>query len=80
MSDAFLTGGYITWTRYRPVIGVLGRRLYELLDSPRPQDREFMAKYYPAFAANPGSQAGELARFAFFASLVAAGGGRSARN
>jgi hypothetical protein len=70
MSDSFLTGGYITWASYRPVIGVLGRRMLELVDSAEPQDRQFVARYYPALGASASAQSRALARFMFLPSLV----------
>jgi hypothetical protein len=70
MSDSFLTGGYITWASYRPVIGMLGRRMLELVDSAEARDRQFVARYYPALGASASAQSRALARFMFLPSLV----------
>jgi hypothetical protein len=76
MSDSFLTGGYVTWARYQPVIGRLGRRLYELADSQEPEDAQFIARYYPALGPSAGPQSRDLTRLMFLPSLV---GGRPQR-
>jgi hypothetical protein len=70
MSDSFVTGGYIAWERHRPVIGLLGRRLHQLIDSPRREDRQFIGRYYPAFSTSAAAQNRDLARFMFLPSLV----------
>jgi hypothetical protein len=76
MSDAFLSGGYITWERYRPVIGILGRRLHQLIDSPRAQDRRFICRYYPEFGTSAAAQNRALSKFMFLPTLVRQGADR----
>jgi hypothetical protein len=76
MSDAFLSGGYITWERYRPVIGILGRRLHQLIDSPRAQDRRFIGRYYPEFGTSAAAQNRALSKFMFLPTLVRQGADR----
>jgi hypothetical protein len=73
MSEAFATGGYLAWSRYQPMLGVLGRRLYTILDASGAAETPFVQRYYPSLSnhENPGRRA--LARFAFLASLVGAG-------
>lgn len=46
ISDSFLTGGYIAWAKYNPVIGLLGQNLYYLLESAKRDDAFFVDKYY----------------------------------
>jgi hypothetical protein len=75
MSDSFPTGGYATWARYRPIIGVLGRRLYGLIDSRRREDMQFIARYYPNFAAPASTQSRALSKIMFLPSLVGVPGG-----
>jgi hypothetical protein len=70
LSSAFLTGGYITWSRYRPVIGRLGKRLYTLLDSREEKGAEFIGKYYSALTSSTRGNQSDLLRFAFYPTLV----------
>lgn len=52
LSDSFLTGGYITWARYSPVIGLLGQRLYYFIDSTKRDDASFIDRYYSGLRRN----------------------------
>lgn len=70
MSDAFLTGGYITWARYRPEIGMLGARLYALINSDDNDDRAFVARHYRSLSDSASAQTGMLVRFMFLPTLV----------
>jgi hypothetical protein len=71
MSEAFLTGGYIAWARYLPVIGTLGLTLYDLIENPDPENSAFTAKYYSGLASTASMQDRTLTRFMFLPSLVA---------
>jgi len=70
MTDSFLTGGYITWSRYRPIIGLLGQSLYDLINSPVEASSPFIVKYYPSLSKSAGTQRKNLAKFMFLPSLV----------
>lgn len=70
LTDSFLTGGYIAWARYRPVIGLLGRRLYDLISAPNGESSPFIVKYYPSLSKSANSQVQTLSRFMFLPSLI----------
>jgi len=70
LTNSFVTGGYITWARFKPVIGLLGQRLYDLISSPDVADSSFINKYYPGLGKSVNSQVPSLARFMFLPSLV----------
>jgi hypothetical protein len=70
MSESFVTGGYIAWARYRPHIGVLGRRLYDMINDRDEEYEPFIAKYYPAFSKNASAQGKALSKLMFLSSLV----------
>ncbi len=70
LTDSFLTGGYIAWTRYQPSIGSLGQRFYELIDSTKTGDATFVAKYYAGFGKSANAQNRTLSRLMFLPSLV----------
>lgn len=83
MSDAFLTGGYIAWARYQPVIALLGRRLYALVETevgaePAGAKRRsgFIDRHYPALSGQAGTRARALATFMVLPSLVGTGAGK----
>jgi hypothetical protein len=77
MTDSFPTGGYVTWARYRPVIAVLGRRLYGLTNSHEQENMRFVAKYYPNLGASASTQSRALSRIMFLPSLVGIPGGEA---
>ncbi|SNS65840.1 hypothetical protein SAMN06265795_104314 [Noviherbaspirillum humi] len=73
LTDAFATGGYAAWTRYRPEIGLPAKALYWLLRDESRESKAFIAKYYPSFSDNEDGRITALTQFAFQASLVAVG-------
>lgn len=70
LTDSFLTGGYATWARHNRQIGVLAQRLYRLSCSTKPNDRSFMATYYPQLSPKAASLNRTLAKIMFLPSLV----------
>lgn len=70
LTDSFPTGGYITWARYQPVIGLLGQRLYDLISTSYGANSPFIVKYYPRLSKSANSQVQTLSRFMFLPSLV----------
>ena len=70
LTDSFPTGGYSTWAQHRPVIGLLGQRLYDLINAPNDTNSPFIMKYYPAFSKLASAQNRALAKIMFFPSLV----------
>jgi hypothetical protein len=70
LSDAFPTGGYATWAQYRPVIGLLGQRLYDLISNPDGPKYSFIVKYYPSLSKSARDQERNLSKFMFLPSLV----------
>jgi hypothetical protein len=72
LSDAFPTGGYLAWARYKPMIGQLGRQLYWLSESTEPDAVMFMERYYTALSPSAGKLENAIARFMFLPSLIGA--------
>lgn len=70
MSDAFITGGYVTWARYQPVIGALGQRIYQLARSGNGSGSTFIRTYYTALDESTSAQRRNLTEFMFFPTLV----------
>jgi hypothetical protein len=73
MSDSFATGGYVTWARYRPEIGELGKRLYVLTNDPAGTPPAFIARHYSSLEASGDENVRRLTRIAFLPSLVGVG-------
>jgi hypothetical protein len=42
LTKSLPTGGYITWAKYNPVIAIIGKRLYELINSTDKTSIQFM--------------------------------------
>ncbi|NEX64022.1 hypothetical protein [Noviherbaspirillum galbum] len=70
MTDSFPTGGYVTWARYLPMIGLLGRRLYDIAYSSAPDDRAFIERFYPNLGQGVPVRYRSLYMSMFLASLV----------
>ena len=70
MSASFLTGGYITWARYNPTIGQLGKTLYTLISKTDEPHSSFIDKYYASMRASAGPQRQSLSQIMFYPSLV----------
>lgn len=70
MTDSFPTGGFITWARYQPVIGLLGQRLYYLMSTPDGESSPFIIKYYLRLSKSTNVQGNSLTTFMFLPSLV----------
>jgi hypothetical protein len=70
LSDAFPTGGYVTWARYNPAIGTLGKNLYALTNRSDPDARSFVDHYYRSLGPAANAPARMLSRFMFVSSLA----------
>lgn len=73
LSDAFATGGYVTWARYHPLLAALGRTIYDSAQSEAHDDVKFVQRYYPSLAFKAGrqpSQAQLIGRMMFWPTLV----------
>lgn len=70
LADSFLTGGYIAWERYRPAIGLLGQRLYDLVSSPEGESSQFIVKNYSSLSISEKVQKKNLSKFMFLPSLI----------
>ncbi len=70
LTDSFLTGGYLTWARDKPIIGLLGQCLYSLIDSTKTDDVLFVVKHYARFSRSASTQTRALSRLMFLPSLV----------
>lgn len=66
VADSFPTGGYAAW----PAMHAVGARLFDITQSLRKEDREFVATYYSDFARAPGDSSRMLAEIMFWPSLV----------
>ena len=73
MSDSFMTGGYVTWARYRQEIGVLGKSLYMLSSNPDNEKSPFITKYYPNLSGSADEKSRALTKFMFLPTLVGVG-------
>jgi hypothetical protein len=69
-SLAFATGGYAAWGERVPQVGELGRRIYALSLSDKPEARTFISEYYPDLAEPENSMKGTMTRLMFWSSLV----------
>lgn len=71
LSEAFVTGGYITWAKYYPVIGLLGQKLHDLAGTGEGQRSAFMVQSYRNLSASGTSR--DTTRLMFLPSLVGIG-------
>ena len=71
LSDSFATGGYISWARYRPVLGELGRQLYHMAQSGSGADQAFIRQYYGGLLAI-SADSRMLTQLMFWPSLIGA--------
>ncbi len=72
LSDAFTTGGFVTWQSLYPVIGRLGRRIYAAAEGD-PAQRAFVASYYSGLAGTASPDNRMLTRLMFWPTLVRSG-------
>ena len=70
MTDSFLSGGYVTWSKYNPIIGSLGRHFYDLTNSTKRDNDRFMEKYYKQFSKGADAKSKNLNKLTFYPSLV----------
>lgn len=70
LSDAFATGGFITWRRWYPLLGQLGERLYAVSRSSEPQDRRFTETYYAGLTLKASPASRKLNELMFWPTLV----------
>ncbi|WP_354687297.1 hypothetical protein [Cupriavidus necator] len=70
--ESFPTGGFATW----PGLHALGARLYELTQSAREEDRDFIAAHYPGLGGQHGDSRRMLAELMFWPTLVRRHGAR----
>ncbi len=73
MTESFVTGGYVTWARYRPEIGLLGKSIYMLISDPDGTRSPFITKYYSDLSSDADKQTNSRTKFAFFPTLVGIG-------
>ena len=73
LTDSFCIGGYSAWARFRPIIGELGKRLYELESSADQESSDFMANYYRKISKGFPERGRNLNNFMFLPSLVKVG-------
>ncbi|WP_373358235.1 hypothetical protein ACEN3H_18010 [Acinetobacter lactucae] len=68
LSNSYLSGGYIVWGKYDPLLLELGENIYKLMYSTNIQDRKFMNKYYSGYL--PNSPAYKMNALGFLPTLV----------
>lgn len=56
LTNAFATGGYITWARFYPVLGELGQGIYVASQSGDGDVASFIRTNYPMLASKAGDQ------------------------
>lgn len=77
LTNAFATGGYITWARYYPLLATLGQTIYVASQSTEGDAGAYIHAYYPRLAFQTGdkpSQVQVIERLMFWPTLVAAAG------
>lgn len=71
LTDAFVTGGFITWGNWEPELHNLGVRLYEVVASDAPADQSFVRQYYPRLSKSSQPNVRMLQQLMFWPSLIA---------
>lgn len=70
LTDAFPTGGFVTWGHWVPQLHALGVRLFELLASDAPVDRRFVQQHYPKLSNSSTPKVRMLQQLMFWPSLT----------
>lgn len=73
LSNAFATGGYITWARFYPLLASLGQAIYGASQSTKGDAGTYIHAYYPRLAFKVGdtpSQVQVIERLMFWPTLV----------
>ncbi|GER19496.1 hypothetical protein [Variovorax boronicumulans] len=71
LSDSFATGGYATWSKFYPELGVLGESIYRASQESTDASRIFISKFYPSLGIGAASNTRMLAQLMFWPSLIA---------
>jgi hypothetical protein len=70
MTGAFLSGGYAAWSRYQPLFGRLGERLYAMMETQDEKESAFLREHYPDLMPSAASNKARLYRLMFLPALV----------
>lgn len=70
MTDAFPTGGYVTWGQRLPQLRTLGWQLFSLAESTDPDDQVFMARYYRGLTGAASANVMLVQQLIFWPSLI----------
>lgn len=71
LSISFLTGGYISWKRYVPLLGILGQKIHAILGRSDERSMRFIDTYYSALSFRKSSKmTRSLNEIMFLPSLV----------
>lgn len=70
LSDSFPTGGYATWARFEPVIGVVAQRIYAISTSAYADDKLFIDGFYRTLGSQVAPVVRELNELMFWPSLI----------
>lgn len=70
LTDAFFTGGYITWSKYNPIIGFLGQHFFDLVNSSKGESDQFISTYYKQYSSGADAKSKNLYKFMFYPALV----------
>lgn len=70
LSISFPTGGYATWNRFEPVLGVLARRIHAMTVSSGERERAFVEKYYSYLSGSADPRTRALNELMFWPTLI----------
>jgi len=70
LSDSFPTGGYATWVKFDPALGLLAQRIYGITTSSDSADRAFVDKFYRALGSRVAPNVRELNELMFWPTLI----------
>lgn len=70
LSISFPTGGFISWSRYVPMLGTLGQKIYALAARPDEPSMQFIDTYYPNLGKKASNKTRSLHEIMFLPSLV----------
>ena len=70
LTISFTNGGYITWAKYRPIIGLLGQKLHSMINNSDVDSTSFIDKYYSDLSRSASARDRIPAMLMFQPSLV----------
>lgn len=70
LSDAFPTGGYVTWGQWLPQLHTLGWQIFILAESVEPDDQVFVSRYYGGLSRAASANVLLVQQLMFWPTLV----------